>query len=113
MKPQNELRWFSSPWLRMNGWNGASVRCRGALPAGPAWIFVPQALKPGAIAALFRVAAEPAQLEPVCSVGITFTTMLVGTAGVRVFEIRSLITESETSAFGVTAQEQHEISCSS
>jgi len=43
----------------------------------------------------------------------SLTTMEVGTAGVRVLLIKSLRAESETSAFGVTVQEQQETSCSS
>jgi len=40
-------------------------------------------------------------------------TMEFGTAGVRVLLIKSFLAERETSAFGVTTQEQQEINCSS
>ena len=43
----------------------------------------------------------------------SFTTTEVGCAGVSVLLTKSELTDSETSAFGVTVQEQHEISCSS
>ena len=43
----------------------------------------------------------------------SFTMILVGRAGVNVFEIRSFTTDNETRPFGVTGQEQQETNCSS
>ena len=54
-----------------------------------------------------------AALQAPGAVANNLTTTDDGTAGVRVLLMRSFLTESETSAFGVTTQEQQETSCSS
>ena len=58
-------------------------------------------------------AAELEQLPPTGTLAYSLITIDVGTAGVSVLLIKSLLADSETSPFGVTGQEQHEIICSS
>src|SRR5450631_2685495 len=81
---------------------------------GRAWMVVPKAAMP-VTSKLFPVptveALQEAAVVPVDATSLT--TMDVGTPGVRVLLIKSLRAERETSAFGVTRQEQQDINCSS
>ena len=61
----------------------------------------------------FAMAAELAQDRPTGTVASNLITIDVGTAGVSVLLIRSFFADSDTSPFGVTGHEQHEINCSS
>jgi hypothetical protein len=63
------------------------------------------------LARLARATLRALQFGPVDA--SNFTTIELGTAGVRVLLIRSARAESETRAFGVTTHLQQEISCSS
>ena len=72
---------------------------------------VPQARIPGTKSAAVGVAAlQPPEGAVLAN---SLTTMAVGTAGVRVLLIKSLLADSDVSPFGVTKQVQQEISCSS
>src|SRR5438874_315180 len=104
MKEQSVPRWVRSAGLSTKGWNSTSVLPVAVLGGEDKCHLVPYAAKPGASVPLRRFAAVPLQLPPTCRVGISFTTTLVGTEGVSVLEMRSFTTESETRAFGVTAQ---------
>jgi hypothetical protein len=80
-----------------------------AVVVGTEWIVVAHANIPAA-----RLAAGTFEaLQAVPALASTFTTTELGTAGVSVLLMRSFLTESETSAFGVTVQEQQETNCSS
>ena len=58
-------------------------------------------------------ALQPASVPVVPELASNFTTMEVGTPGVRVLLIKSLRAEREMSPSGVTRQVQQEINCSS
>ena len=62
------------------------------------------------VSAVAALQAGP-RLPGAATVAINFTTIDVGLAGVNVFDIRSLLAESEFSPSGVTTQEQQETSC--
>jgi len=110
MNVQRFLRRASSPPLSVAGMNGVSVTAGGA-PACAAWTLVPQATIPLTIVP--SPAAEFVQLPATGRVASSFTTIEVGTAGVRVLLIRSCCAESERRPLGVTGHEQQEIICSS
>ena len=74
---------------------------------------MPQAASPGDNPACEIADAELVQLPPTGAVATSFTTTEVGTAGVSVLLVKSLLTDSDTSPFGVTGQEQHDTNCSS
>ncbi len=105
---------------------GLSVAFRNGVSATPnvpatgaPWMVVPKAsmppasgkLVPPANAALF-VQFVPVKPAP-AAVLTSFTTTELGRTPVSVLLIKSLLTESETSPFGVNKQEQQETSCSS
>lgn len=98
--------------------NGVSVTAR---PPGAVWMVVPYASIPftigKAVPPMVASAALLVQVVPVkVSVAPVFTSFMtteLGRTPVRVLLIRSLVTESETSPFGVIRQEQQEINCSS
>jgi len=89
----------SSPGLNVAAVKGVSVRLKEA--AGATCSVVPQASMP------------PAKAPVPGKEATSLTTTEVGLTPVRVLLIRSLSTDRETSAFGVTRQEQQEINCSS
>ncbi len=98
-------RRLSSTWLKTALLNGLSVI---AVPPGVACRVVPHACAPLAKFELFG--DEASQLAPCATVvDSNLTTMDPGTAAVSVLLVKSFLTESETSAFGVTAQAQQEI----
>jgi hypothetical protein len=110
MNPQNDVIRASSLALKVAGVKGVSLTETkfGAPAMGMLCSVVAQAAKP------FVWAPGVAALQaPDWTVDSTLITIDVGTAGVRVLLIKSLCAERETSAFAVTVQEQHEISCSS
>ena len=72
---------------------------------------VPQACIPGAKFMKFGVAAL--QVEPTGWLASNLITTEFGLTPVSVLLVRSSLTDSEFSPFGVTRQEQQEINCSS
>src|SRR5437763_12774464 len=97
----------SSDALNVDGENAVSVS--EYVPVeGPACTVVPQASRPG-VSTLGVAALQPA----LALVATSLITMDVGTAGVSVLLIRSLLADSDFRPFGVTVQVQHEINCSS
>ena len=70
-----------------------------------------QAAKPGASGLSMLPAVDALQTDP--DVPNSLITIDVGTPGVRVLLIKSLRAERETSASGVTGQEQQDTICSS
>src|SRR5262249_27094556 len=105
MNPQKEGMRANSAALKPFSLNPVSVT---AIPAGPWWSVVPQATIPAAVVAAVAVEALQAAAPAVAS---SFITTEFGRAGVNVLLTRSPFTERDTSAFGVTLQEQHETSC--
>ena len=72
---------------------------------------MPQAAIPGARLVIETLAAELMQVPPAGTLATSLTTIEFGTAGVRVLLIRSCFADRETNPFGVTGQEQQEMSC--
>ena len=127
MKPQRLLILDNSEVLRVAGVNAVSVRARtvpfgGVVPplgstadVPRAWTVVPHAARPGAIGAAsvpaiagagahVGAAGDPGPLAPAGPARVVRSLMTteVGDEGVRVLLIKSLSTESDHSAFGVT-----------
>ncbi len=117
----------SSPGLRGSAWNRPSVTPKPAAGAGRACNLVAHARIPGAkfgvANGLAALQVDPVKLGPALlpsglpvPIGIvasSFTTIELGTTLVRVFWTKSVLADRCTSEFGVTRQEQQEISCSS
>ena len=114
-KLQRLARRLNSPALRSELRKGDSVTMNDAGSEEPLaeWIFVPQEARPEERGAVPAVAAELLQLPPLGTVASSLTTTDAGTVGVSVSLTRSVFTDSETSPFGVTGQEQQETNCSS
>src|SRR5262249_23704259 len=105
-KPQSEVIRASSAALRVAGAKRPSVNANPPGVVDRAWIDVPQASRPVA-----RAPGAEALQAPVKDTSLT--TIELGTAGVNVLVATSLRADNETKAFGVTTQQQQEISCSS
>jgi len=105
----------ASPKLRVEGVNGVSVT---AVPVGLGCTDVPQAANPSAsvavVTAVEALFVQSVPLPPVpATVDNNFTAIEPGRTPVSVLLVRSFTTDNEASPFGVTRQEQQEISCSS
>src|SRR5579884_1569805 len=112
MNPQSVVIRASSAALNVAGTKAVSVVAKvpGAFdpPAGAAWMFVPNAIKPGRRPP--GVLGSQVDAPPV--VDRIFTVIDVGTAGVSVLLI-NWRADVVTTPFGVTMQKQHATSCSS
>lgn len=117
---QRFVRLASSSRLMRLPLNDVSVTLlRVVAPVGAVWMVVPHPRTPGAkgnagepASAALLVHAAPLKAGP-APVLTSLTTTELGRIPVSVLLTKSLLIERETSAFGVTRHEQHEINCSS